>query len=115
MRVVTDSRGSNTERRWPAPRDKEFVKAAAGLLGFVLRPPPDGSGTNFWYLESPKRWLLYGTLKGEIQGPWIPETDDEWIACLQRLYKEGENRRWARNPEVFDDVFRKEHLTYEEI
>lgn len=108
MRIATHSE-SALECSWPDPKDLSFVKATAALLGFSLFKD---RGERHWRLvySHHHSWYLYGTVKREIQGPWIPETDDEWILCLQRLWREihdTDDMRWARYPQIFDEVFKQ--------
>lgn len=96
MRVVDDLQHSREARDWPDPVDKEFVLASAALLGFSL----DKEG-NHWRLTSPRIWYLYGSSTGEIQGPWVPETDDEWLHALVRLRQEiNLDHSWASGQEI---------------
>lgn len=104
-------------RDWPDPKDLAFVRAGAALLGFSIGKERHST---HWYIGSDghHQWYLYGTTGGEIQGPWIPENDLEWIAALRRIRLEvnkvGGSRGWGRPPTIFDEVFRREQVTAQE-
>lgn len=100
MRVVKRGKWSVTGRFWPSPVDKELVIATAALLGFTLVQ----SG-GMWLLDqlpNRNRWSLYGAFE-EVQGPWVPETDEEWMYALDRLRRDvfaNPGRSWAREPTI---------------